>query len=229
MVVQATNTGGDLSGNQFDISMPGGGVGIFNGCTQEWSAPSSGWGAQYGGISAASSCAGFPAALQAGCNWRFEWFKGADNPTVSFKQVACPAAITAKSGCTRADDSSAPKAATGSGNAVEASSSPVAQATPVATSTATPEAAESSSPALSSVAPIINSPAPTTATESTTSSALEVETPSAESTSVPIIVSPMTSIAASASPDITYSRTSSVASVSPTAAPVDDEDDACEL
>lgn len=75
MVVQATNTGGDLSGNQFDISMPGGGVGIFNGCTQEWGAPSSGWGAQYGGISAASSCAGFPAALQAGCQWRFDWFQ----------------------------------------------------------------------------------------------------------------------------------------------------------
>lgn len=84
MVVQATNTGGDLSGNQFDISMPGGGVGIFNGCTQEWGAPSSGWGAQYGGISAASSCAGFPAALQAGCQWRFDWFQ------VSFPDFLLP-------------------------------------------------------------------------------------------------------------------------------------------
>jgi len=31
MIVQATNTGGDLGNNHFDIAMPGGGVGIFNG------------------------------------------------------------------------------------------------------------------------------------------------------------------------------------------------------
>jgi len=49
MIVQATNTGGDLNSNQFDLAIPGGGVGIFNGCTNEWGAPSSGWGAQYGG------------------------------------------------------------------------------------------------------------------------------------------------------------------------------------
>lgn len=90
MVVQATNTGGDLGSNQFDISMPGGGVGIFNGCTAEWGAPSSGWGAQYGGISSRSDCDAFPAALQAGCYWRFDWFEGCDNPTVEFTQVACP-------------------------------------------------------------------------------------------------------------------------------------------
>lgn len=110
MIVQATNTGGDLGSNQFDISVssaslfpppyegrtntkkkqiPGGGVGIFNGCTAEWGAPSGGWGAQYGGIST-NTCSTFPAALQAGCNWRFDWFMGADNPTVDFTQVACP-------------------------------------------------------------------------------------------------------------------------------------------
>ena len=32
MIVQATNTGGDLNHNHFDILLPGGGVGIFNGC-----------------------------------------------------------------------------------------------------------------------------------------------------------------------------------------------------
>lgn len=36
LIVQATNTGGDLGSNQFDLAIPGGGVGIFNGCTQEW-------------------------------------------------------------------------------------------------------------------------------------------------------------------------------------------------
>ncbi|KAL5316538.1 hypothetical protein ACEPPN_015587 [Leptodophora sp. 'Broadleaf-Isolate-01'] len=231
MIVQATNTGGDLAGNQFDISIPGGGVGIFNGCTQEWGAPSSGWGAQYGGISSSSSCSGFPAALQAGCNWRFDWFKGADNPTVSFKQVACPAAITAKSGCTRADDSSAPKAAGGSGGAAVASSSksaaPVAQATPVST----PKAVESSSPVIESAAPVAESSS--SVVESTapvaTPEPVEPSVPEVESTSAPAVDTPATSTAIPATPLITYSRTSSATSVTPTPAPVDDEDDACEL
>ncbi|KAG4443746.1 hypothetical protein IFR05_000737 [Cadophora sp. M221] len=228
MIVQATNTGGDLAGNQFDISMPGGGVGIFNGCTQEWGAPSSGWGAQYGGIASSSSCSGFPAALQAGCNWRFDWFKSADNPTVSFKQVACPAAITAKSGCTRADDSSAPKAAGGSGGAVVAPSSksaaPVAQATPVST----PKAASTPSPAVDIPAPVAESAAPVTTAEPETS-APEVETPTVEPTSAPVIDIPAPSTPTPATPLITYSRTSSAASVISTPAPVEDEDDACEL
>jgi hypothetical protein len=101
MIVQATNTGGDLGDNHFDIAMPGGGVGIFNGCSSQFGAPSSGWGQQYGGISSRSECENFPAKLQAGCKWRFDWFKNADNPTVSFKEVTCPANLTAKTGCKR--------------------------------------------------------------------------------------------------------------------------------
>jgi hypothetical protein len=85
--------------------MPGGGFGIFNGCTQEYGTPSTGWGVQYGGISSRSQCDAFPAALKAGCYWRFDWFQDADNPAVSFQQVTCPAALTAKTGCVRADDS----------------------------------------------------------------------------------------------------------------------------
>ncbi|KAK4229127.1 putative endoglucanase type K [Podospora fimiseda] len=104
MIVQATNTGGDLGNNHFDIAMPGGGVGIFNACTQQYGAPANGWGERYGGIRGKNECEGFPAALKDGCNWRFDWFQGADNPSVSFKQVACPAAITAKSGCVRQRD-----------------------------------------------------------------------------------------------------------------------------
>ncbi|KAH6670686.1 RlpA-like double-psi beta-barrel-protein domain-containing protein-containing protein [Halenospora varia] len=104
MIVQATNTGGDLAANQFDIAMPGGGFGIFNGCTAEWGTPSGGWGAQYGGVSSRSQCDSFPDKLKQGCYWRFDWFGGSDNPAVTFKQVACPAAITAKSGCVRAKD-----------------------------------------------------------------------------------------------------------------------------
>ncbi|KAK6584740.1 hypothetical protein PZA11_002964 [Diplocarpon coronariae] len=104
MVVQATNTGGDLGSNQFDIAMPGGGFGIFNGCTAKWGTPSAGWGAQYGGITTRSQCDAFPSKLRAGCYWRFDWFQNADNPSVTFRQVACPAALTAKSGCIRVSD-----------------------------------------------------------------------------------------------------------------------------
>jgi len=118
MIVQTTNTGGDLGDNHFDIAMPGGGVGLFNACTNQWGAPSQGWGAQYGGISSRSQCDSFPEKLKAGCKfnnfkisnslliilkgyWRFDWFKNADNPAVSFKEVTCPKLLTDKTGCIR--------------------------------------------------------------------------------------------------------------------------------
>jgi hypothetical protein len=84
--------------------MPGGGFGIFNGCTAEWGTPSTGWGAQYGGISSRSQCDAVPDKLKAGCYWRFDWFQNADNPTVSWTQVTCPAALTAKTGCIRSGE-----------------------------------------------------------------------------------------------------------------------------
>ncbi len=84
--------------------IPGGGVGLFNACSNQYGAPPNGWGERYGGIRSKNDCASFPAKLKAGCNWRFDWFKGADNPKVSFKQVACPKAITHKSGCVRQND-----------------------------------------------------------------------------------------------------------------------------
>ncbi|QSZ34468.1 hypothetical protein DSL72_006062 [Monilinia vaccinii-corymbosi] len=106
MIVQATNTGGDLGSNhQFDLAIPGGGFGIFNACTNQYpSTPAASWGAQYTGISSRDQCASLPTTLQAGCYWRFDWFLNADNPSVCFKQVSCPAALTAKSGCVRAND-----------------------------------------------------------------------------------------------------------------------------
>ncbi|KAI6212593.1 Cellulase [Aphelenchoides besseyi] len=78
MVVQVTNTGGDLGANHFDLQIPGGDT--------------------------ADQCSQLPAALQSGCKWRFEWFQNADNPSMKFEKVSCPAEITAKSGCERADD-----------------------------------------------------------------------------------------------------------------------------
>jgi len=36
MIVQATNTGGDLGSNHFDLMIPGGGVGLFDGCSRQY-------------------------------------------------------------------------------------------------------------------------------------------------------------------------------------------------
>ncbi|KAJ8922215.1 hypothetical protein NQ315_004152 [Exocentrus adspersus] len=99
MVVQVTNTGGDLGSNQFDLAIPGGGLGIFtDGCTAEFGSVS-GWGEQYGGVSSAEQCSGLPSALQSGCKFRFEWMQGASNPSVSFEQVSCPGDLSGATGC----------------------------------------------------------------------------------------------------------------------------------
>jgi len=108
LIIQVTNDGGDLSGNHFDLMIPGGGEGLFNGCTPQWGSTlgsNSVWGAQYGGVSSASQCSAFPKDLQSGCLWRFNSaFKNADNPNANFKRVPCPSVLTDKSGCVRADD-----------------------------------------------------------------------------------------------------------------------------
>ena len=102
MVVQVTNTGGDLGNNHFDLQMPGGGVGIFNGCSSQFGTGNPGpWGAQYGGVSSISDCDNLPAVLKPGCYWRFQWFQNADNPTMTFKQVDCPLDLTVNTQCQR--------------------------------------------------------------------------------------------------------------------------------
>lgn len=104
MIVQATNTGTDVGEGQFDLAIPGGGVGIFNACTDQWGAPSSGWGAQYGGLSS-DTCSELPKELEPGCSFRFgDWFEGADNPSVDWKKVTCPKALTDVTGCVRSGE-----------------------------------------------------------------------------------------------------------------------------
>jgi hypothetical protein len=49
-----------------------------------------------------------PTKLQAGCYWRFDWFRNSDNPNHSFTQIQCPAELVSRSGCKRSDDSSFP-------------------------------------------------------------------------------------------------------------------------
>lgn len=60
-----------MTPNTFGI-VPGGGVGIFNGCSSQYNAPTDGWGARYGGVSSRAECDVLPAALRPGCQWRFD-------------------------------------------------------------------------------------------------------------------------------------------------------------
>lgn len=109
MIVQKINDGGDVGGEQFDLLVPGGGVGQFNGCSNQWGS-STDLGSQYGGLLSAckadpgcmkqkcQSVFGNMPALLAGCNWFTNWYSSADNPSVVYKQVTCPSQITARSG-----------------------------------------------------------------------------------------------------------------------------------
>lgn len=121
MIVQVTNKGGDLGNAHFDLQIPGGGLGIFNGCAAtttpkkepacslsscpaQFSQAYNVWGKRYGGVTASSGCSSLPAALQSGCQWRFGSFKNADNPGVKYKRIACPTKLTDISKCKRVDD-----------------------------------------------------------------------------------------------------------------------------
>lgn len=100
MIVQYTNTGGDAVVNQFDLAIPGGGVGYNTiGCQTQWNAPPDGWGQRYGGVSSRAQCSILPAPLQKGCQFRWDWLNGVENPNVEFTQVKCPSAIVTVSGC----------------------------------------------------------------------------------------------------------------------------------
>ncbi|NBO98903.1 MAG: hypothetical protein EBU90_02075 [Proteobacteria bacterium] len=99
MIVQITNTGGDLGANHFDIAIPGGGQGIFTGCAVQYNHYRGGQ--LYGGIRSRSECRFLPKQQQKGCLWRFDWFMNADNPSVLASKVKCPNAITDVSKCKR--------------------------------------------------------------------------------------------------------------------------------
>jgi hypothetical protein len=80
--------------------MPGSGVGVFDGCSKQWSGDYD-FGKRYGGVSNAGGCEGLPAEIRGGCEFRFGFFEGADNPDVDYVEVKCPAELTSRSGCTR--------------------------------------------------------------------------------------------------------------------------------
>jgi hypothetical protein len=115
MIVQAINIGFDVGNGQFDLLVPGGGVGAFNACSAQWGVSNSELGAQYGGLLAAckqelgwnaplssyKTCLTNKTTLQQGCRWYADWFEAADNPSLKYTEVACPAELTSKSGMQR--------------------------------------------------------------------------------------------------------------------------------
>jgi hypothetical protein len=117
LIVISSNTGYDVSGGQFDLLIPGGGVGNFDAFTSQLkglgiSNPSIG--NREGGLltdcerennynaSAYKTClttkcnsafSGTSTAIQTlrnGCLWLADWMQAANNPNVLYKQVDCP-------------------------------------------------------------------------------------------------------------------------------------------
>lgn len=230
-IVQVTNSGTDLVNNQFDLAFPGGGVGIFNACNNEYGSGLT-LGAQYGGISSATDCSSWPAALQAGCNFRFGWFEGADNPTVSYQEVTCPKALTDKTGCIRSGQTPTGSGSTSSAAAPVASSSAAAASSSApASSSATTQAATSSyqAPSSSSTTAAAATTTTSSAAASSYSASSSTTTAAASSSSPAAYSSSATSAAASSSSPAAYTSaattsaaatsSSSVAASSTPAAP----------
>jgi len=119
MIVQVTNIGYDVSGeHSFDIQIPGAGQGAFNsGCTAQFSGYSVGdfdCDNLYGGCHEESGCGRLPEPLQAGCRWRYEWYRWlveggqTNNPYVHFRRVQCPIELIDISGSVPLDDADFP-------------------------------------------------------------------------------------------------------------------------
>ena len=112
LIIMATNIGYDVAGGQFDLMIPGGGVGIFNGCAGIMSTA----GKQYGGLlsdceeqvgwggsdqeiySRRKQCltnkcnsefSSNPTAKK-GCLFLADWMEAAGNPTMDYEETPCP-------------------------------------------------------------------------------------------------------------------------------------------
>ncbi|MCL2688941.1 MAG: hypothetical protein FWE57_03710 [Chitinispirillia bacterium] len=122
MIVMATNIGGDVGVNQFDLLVPGGGVGLFDsfswqlGLNSGYNPGNQGHpslGHQYGGflrncgdgaLAPTQACVrercntvfagtGRREWLRAGCNFYVDWLMAANNPEFTRRTVACPAEL----------------------------------------------------------------------------------------------------------------------------------------
>lgn len=103
-----------MANHSFDILIPGAGQGAYeSGCMlqyPDYATDDFDCGSRTAGCMHNSSCADMPKDLQAGCSWRFEWYRwlaegGQTNaPFVKFRRVQCPDELTKISGATPTDD-----------------------------------------------------------------------------------------------------------------------------
>ena len=116
LVVMTSNIGHDVERGQFDLMVPGGGVGAFDALSVQVNGQGINWGAGFGGFltecqngmkcgydstlqcyqdcikemcDAAFANSGLPNLLR-GCYWFADWFMAADNPTYNWEEVECP-------------------------------------------------------------------------------------------------------------------------------------------
>ncbi len=114
IVVMTSNIGHDVENGQFDLMVPGGGVGAFDALSTQVNGANINWGAGFGGFltecqskhgydnklevyqecvkdmcDAAFGSAGLPNLLR-GCHWFADWYMAADNPTYHWEEVECP-------------------------------------------------------------------------------------------------------------------------------------------
>lgn len=108
LIVMSSNVGYDVAGGQFDVMIPGGGFGIFDGCSQRM-----GWGSQgsqYGGLldecekETGYTATKYKSCLTEKCNKSFSmdpeakegclflanWMNASGNPLLEYKEVECP-------------------------------------------------------------------------------------------------------------------------------------------
>lgn len=105
LIVMSSNIGYDVSHNQFDLMIPGGGPGAFNGCQKMGISCA---GAQYGGflttcnykkdclINMCNQEYSNNTSLKNGCLFLANWMDAANNPEVDFVEVECPQALKDK-------------------------------------------------------------------------------------------------------------------------------------
>ena len=114
MIVMSSNIGHDVSGGQFDILIPGGGVGAFNSFSDQLGISADQLGNRMGGLltDCDNEIIGWSATLEQwqtclrdkcntvfgskskllldGCLWQVDWYMAANNPSVLYKEVECP-------------------------------------------------------------------------------------------------------------------------------------------
>ena len=118
LIVMASNIGYDVAGGQFDVMIPGGGVGLFNGCNDILKGTS--LGAQYGGLLSdcetevgysgsdediytnrksclTKKCEGFSnTQAKKGCKFLADFMEAAGNPKVDYESTSCPSSLKSK-------------------------------------------------------------------------------------------------------------------------------------